>query len=224
MIPTSLFASEPWAAGLVQRVEAEAKRHLEDNEDGHDWDHTRRVRRNALRIAEQEPADTLVVEVAALLHDIGRPAESRDHGKTDHAILGAQMARELLPTLGVTSPDFIDHVANCIASHRYRRRDGVPPPASIEARVVFDADKLDSLGAIGVGRAFHFAGKIGARVHNTAEEALTSPSYSRQDSAYREFLVKLRFLKDAMLTDAGREIALHRHQFMTDFFTELNLE
>ncbi|MBR0460310.1 MAG: HD domain-containing protein [Victivallales bacterium] len=209
---------------LLNDLEVVAKRLLIDNQDGHDWDHTLRVRHNARMLAQQENAAPLVVEAAALLHDIARPQESRDHGKTDHAVRGAQMARAILLGLGVQDNAFIEHVAACIATHRYRRREGNAPPATLEARIVYDADKLDSMGAIGVARALHFAGRIGARVHNTAEEALASESYSREDSAYREYLVKLQYLQDAMLTSAGRTLAQQRHQFMKQFFDELNLE
>jgi uncharacterized protein len=83
---------------------------------------------------------------------------------------------------------------------------------------------LDSIGAIGIGRSFHFAGRTGARVHNRAEEALASDSYSREDSAYREYLVKLRKIRERMLTDAGRQLAEKRHAFMVAFFEELNEE
>jgi len=209
---------------LVSAVEKAACSLLADSLDGHDWDHTRRVRLNALSIARSEHADLLVVEVAALLHDIGRPQESHDHGQTDHAALGARMSREILMQLGVTDEAFLARVANCIASHRYRRRSEGLEPSSPEARCLFDADKLDSMGAIGIGRAFHFAGCAGARVHNTAEEALASSSYSHEDTAYREYLVKLRYLKDAMLTSAGRALARQRSDFMDAFFQELVAE
>lgn len=213
-----------WADGLVQRVEEASRKLLADSPACHDWDHTLRVRDNAMRIAEVEHADLLVVEVAALLHDIGRPAELADNGKTDHAVLGAEMSGHLLEELGVPDADFIEHVAACVRTHRYRARSPENRPATLEAMVIFDADKLDGIGAIGIARSFHFAGRIGARVHNSAEEALSDSSYSRQDSAYREYLVKLRYLKDGMLTAAGRAYALQRHEFMVAFFDQLNAE
>ena len=94
----------------------------------------------------------------------------------------------------------------------------------MEARVLFDADKLDSLGAVGLARAFHFAGKTGARVHNTRDEALGGESYGREDSAYREYLVKLRHLPEGMLTASGRRVARERDLFMQEFFQELDKE
>ena len=183
-----------------------------------------RVRRNAMRLAKSEGADLLVVEAAALLHDIGRPAELADCGRTCHAELGAQMVREKLPEFGIDDAEFIEHVASCVLTHRYRRRNPERFPKTIEAKVIFDADKLDGIGAIGLARSFHFAGRIGAKIHNREAEALSEGSYSREDSAYREYLVKLRHVKDNLLTESGRTIASDRHRFMEEFFDELNCE
>lgn len=189
----------------------------------HGWDHTVRVWHNARHLAAVEGADAAVVAYAAMLHDVGRIEEFADAGKTCHAELGAARAPAILADLGLGEPEFVSHVVACIQSHRYRRRDQ-EPPRTLEARIVFDADKLDSMGAVGVGRAFHFAGRVGARVHNTREEALASESYSLQDTAYREFLVKMQHLQSAMLTPEGRRMAADRHQFMSAFFERLNRE
>ncbi len=189
----------------------------------HGWDHTERVLRNARHLAQVEHARLAVVEYAALLHDIGRATEFADQGKTCHAQIGAELLPAILHEIGVENPEFIRHVTDCVLTHRYRKRQD-RPPQTLEARIVFDADKLDSMGAIGLGRAFHFAGRVGARVHNTRQEALAAESYSEQDTAYREFLVKLQFLHDEMLTGEGRRMAEERHRFMTDFFARLNRE
>jgi uncharacterized protein len=77
---------------------------------------------------------------------------------------------------------------------------------------------------VGVGRAFHFAGRIGAKLHNTEKEALGSKSYSSEDSAYREYLAKLRHIHGKMLTRTGRKIARQRSDFMHKFFKQLNAE
>ena len=90
--------------------------------------------------------------------------------------------------------------------------------------IVFDADKLDSLGAAGIGRAFLFAGRENARLHNTAAEALAAEAYSKEDTAYREYLVKLRYLPRKMRSEAGRKIAVERAAFMADFFERLDKE
>lgn len=208
---------------LIRRIEEVVSEMLLSSPACHDWEHTCRVRDNAMHIAREEGADLLVVELAALLHDIGRPAELTDHGKTDHAVLGAAMARSILKEYACSN-ELIEKVSQCVKTHRYRKRSLEGIPSSLEAKCVFDADKLDSIGAIGIGRAFHFAGRTGAKIHNTEEEALSSESYSREDTAYREYLVKLRHVKDNMLTDAGRNMAHQRHDFMAAFFDELNAE
>jgi len=210
------------ARGLLLRLEAEVRRRLETTPACHDWDHTHRVRVNARQLLRAEGADPLVVEAAALLHDLGRAVEMGDQGKTCHAELGAQLVPELLRDLGVTDAALIRRVADCVRTHRYRARRG--PPASLEAKVVYDADKLDSIGAVGIGRAFHFAGRIGARLHNHAAEAITATSYSREDTAYREYLVKLRLVQARLLTATGRRLAEQRHRFMERFFRRLAAE
>ena len=217
-------ADDAWKENLVPLVESRVKELLLASPACHDWDHTQRVRFLALRLAAAEGADALIVEVGALLHDIGRPAELADQGRTCHAALGGRLARDVLVALGVESSPFVTAVVDCVRCHRHRRRDADASPETLEAKVVYDADKLDSMGAIGIGRSFHFAGRIGARVHNTAAEALGDQSYGREDSAYREYLVKLRFLKDKMMTASGARLATRRHHVMAEFFAELDRE
>ena len=188
----------------------------------HDFAHTLRVLKNARLLLKTEPgADAFTVEVAALLHDIARPDELVESGKCCHAKLGAQKAVQILHELGCTDEAFIQHVSDCVRTHRYRGKDA---PVTLEAKIVYDADKLDSVGAIGIARAFHFAGRIGAAIHNTEETALNSESYSDQDSAYREYLVKLRHLHQKMLTKSGKILAEDRDIFMREFFDQLNKE
>ena len=116
---------------------------------------------------------------------------------------------------------FADRIVAAVRTHRYRDDNA---PQTLEEKIVYDADKLDSLGAAGIGRAFLFAGKFGARLHNTEQEALNSEAYSKEDTAYREYLVKLRYLPDAMLTAPGKRIASERISFMREFFDRLNQE
>ena len=188
---------------------------------GHDWDHTCRVMRNAEKLLEEEPeADRETVLFAALLHDCARPEEHASRGKVCHARKGAELAAELMKARGLP-PEFCAAVAEIIRTHRYRTgaRPGTP-----EGRIVFDADKLDSLGAAGLGRAFLFAGSCGARLHNTEREALGGQPYGPEDTAYREYLVKLRKLPDAMRTQPGKELARERAEFMRLFFDRLDGE
>ncbi|MBR2643027.1 MAG: HD domain-containing protein, partial [Lentisphaeria bacterium] len=187
----------------------------------HDFDHTLRVVRNAEQLCKELPeANLQTVLLAALLHDIARPEEDQSKGAIDHAAQGAAMVPELLNPFDLP-PELVNHIADIVRTHRYR---GTDRPATLEAEIVYDADKLDSLGAVGIGRAFLFAGKTGARLHNDARTALTSQAYSVEDTAYREYLVKLRKLPEAMLTRPAWLLARKRADFMKQFFMVLDNE
>lgn len=206
---------------LWQTFEGIVKAKLTNAPGCHDYAHTLRVLHNAELLLQREPdADSFVVRTAALFHDFARPEELASNGKQDHAQLGADLVRIELEQLDC-EPDFVDHVTSCIRTHRYR---GKLIPETLEAKIVYDADKLDSTGAFGIARAFHFAGRIGACLHNTAEEAVNSDAYEKNDSAYREYLVKLRHLPEKMLTESGRKLAKERAVFMDEFFSRLNNE
>ena len=147
----------------------------------HDFDHTLRVVRNAMQLCKKLPeANRQTVLLAALLHDIARAEEDASKGAADHAELGAAMVPELLTPYDLPQEQ-VAHIAEAVRTHRYRGGDR---PATLEAEIVYDADKLDSLGAVGIGRAFLFAGKEGARLHNDARTALASEAYSVEDTAY----------------------------------------
>ena len=187
----------------------------------HDWEHTLRVLNNAKIIAKKEKkCDMSVVEIGALFHDVARADEFAIKGKICHAKKGAKLTEEILKEDGLTE-DLIAKVVRCVRCHRYR---GNETPVSIEEKIIYDADKLDSLGAVGIGRAFLFAGKIGAKVHNTSKEAINSKAYSENDTAYREFLVKLKYLPSKMMTVSGKKIAQKRLEYMKKFFKKLNEE
>ena len=187
----------------------------------HGFDHVCRVMRNAEQLLTFHPqADKEVVMLAALLHDIARPEEEASRGKVCHAVLGAEMVPGFLRKNGFPE-ELVAPVSMAVKTHRFR---GKNEPQSLEADLIFDADKLDSLGAAGIGRAFLFAGRENARLHNTAEEALSSEAYSKEDTAYREYLVKLRYLPRKMRSEAGRKMAVKRAAFMADFFEQLDSE
>ena len=208
------------APALLSRVREEAGAFFRSARGSHDGDHTERVRRLCLRIGRKEKADLGVLELAALLHDIGRAEEDRSRGRVCHARSGAALARSILADHGV-DPAVVRAVVEAIRTHRFRR-GGVP--RTLEARVLFDADKLDSIGAVGIGRAFLFAGEVGARLHDKAIDVRRTKPYTREDTAYREYLVKLSRVRDRMTTREGRRIAAERHRYMAAFFARLNKE
>ena len=203
-----------------RRIEAGARELMKEALPSHGWDHVERVRRLARRIGAAEGADETVVELAAILHDTGRLEEDRSKGEICHAQVSEKIAREILTGEGFGNT-LIDKVCHCILTHRFRKER---TPETVEAKVLFDADKLDSIGATGIARAFLFAGEVGAILHNPEVAPEQTSAYGPGDSAWREFCVKLKFVKDRLQTEEGRKIAAERHTYMERFFEILNKE
>ena len=186
----------------------------------HDWDHTERVYRLCMHIGRAEGADSEVLAVAAFLHDVGRSYEDESKGTICHAEKGAEIAKTLLVNYPL-SDEKKQNIVHCIGSHRFR---GNNAPETLEAKTLFDADKLDSIGAIGIGRAFLFAGEVGAKLHNPQADLRSTRPYTEEDTGYREFKLKLSKIKDRMLTAEGKRLAEERHAFMEGFFERLQQE
>ncbi|MBW1799548.1 MAG: HD domain-containing protein [Deltaproteobacteria bacterium] len=167
-----------------------------------------------MRIGKIEHADLEVLSVAAYLHDVGRSRQDESKGQVCHAEAGAIMATELLADYPIAEEQRVN-ILNCIRSHRFR---GGCSPQTLEARVLYDADKLDAIGAIGIGRAFLFAGEVGARLHTPHVNPEDTRPYTPEDTGYREYRLKLSRIKDKMLTTEGRRLAEERHHFMEVFF------
>jgi len=198
----------------LDRIKTFAEKQFENALGSHDWDHTLRVCDLCRRIGKAENANMDVLIAAAYLHDIGRCYQDRSNGKICHAEKGASMAEPMLKTLHMKDRNR-KNIVHCIKSHRFR---GNNRPETLEARVLFDADKLDSIGAVGVARAFLFAGEVGARLHNPDMDIENTKPYSKDDTGFREYRVKLSKIKDRILTDEGKKIADERHAFMEAFF------
>lgn len=208
------------------KVKEEIKRQYYTDVDGsHTFDHIERVYNLCVLIAKtEENIDNNVLGLAALLHDIGRKYEGESRGKLNHAEKGAVLAQEFLEGYGLEKQK-IDSITHCIKSHRFRNNIYQDiSPQTIEAKILFDADKLDAIGAVGIGRAFLFAGKIGAKLHDPNIDINNTKEYTEEDTAYREFAVKLSKIEDKLYTKKGRKLAENRHKFMVDFFDRLNRE
>jgi uncharacterized protein len=184
----------------------------------HDFDHVLRVMAMADRIAQAEGANREIVQAAALLHDIGL-----EEGRAGHETSAAKRAAEILREQGYTE-DACHAVAHAIESHRFRSG---PVPQTLEAQVLFDADKLDAIGAIGVARAFAFGAHRGQKLWG-----IVPPDYAdqpggadpRQHTAVHEFHVKLSKIKERLFTATGKQIAAERHAFMVKFYEQLDQE
>jgi len=183
-------------------------RPLYQNDSAHNFDHVLRVLATAERIGQIEGANMPILRTAVLLHDIAR-AEQERTGK-EHAAEGARQAREILRDY---PPEFIDAVAHAIATHRFRVDT---PPSTLEAKILYDADKLDSIGAVGMARAFAYGGH-----HNQPLWVEDNQGVHTTLQEYRHKLVKL---KDKLFTDTARQIAMGRHQFMIQFVEQMSAE
>ena len=205
---------------IIEAAVRFAKDKMKNLRPSHGWDHVQRVIALSERIAKTEDADGFVVKVSAILHDIAREIEDDNGGEICHAELGSRMAYEFLLTRGLNEHSS-GRIALCIKTHRFRNNDA---PDSIESKILYDADKLDSIGAVGIGRAFLFSGEIGAKLHNLNIDVTSTDAYSEEDTAYREYIVKLQHVKEKMLTAEGRKLAKGRHIFMVEFFDHIKAE
>ncbi|MEN6480214.1 MAG: HD domain-containing protein [Anaerolineales bacterium] len=195
-----------------------------DHDSAHGFDHVLRVWRLAMHIACEEGADLAVVNDAALLHDVGRAQQAASGG--DHAAISAEAAALLLAEAPASHREA---VCQAIREHRFRSDQR---PSTLASQVLFDADKLDAIGAIGVARAYAIAGAwhqhLWADV--SSEFAARTPGAGVDDldndehTPVHEFEFKLRRLADLVVTDTARRMAAERHAFMSAFFARLARE
>jgi len=204
----------------VNRIKELTEKQFEGARGSHDLEHTLRVYRLCRHIGIIEEVDMEVLLVAAYLHDIGRCYQDASNGTVCHAEKGAQMAWPIIQELPLTGKQK-KNIIHCIRTHRYR---GNHAPETPEAKVLFDADKLDAIGAVGVARAYLFAGELGAMLHNPDVEPEEVKPYSKDDTGFREYKVKLCKIKDRILTDEGKRMAKERHAFMEEFFKRFQEE
>ena len=202
----------------------QARRHYAGEDPVHGFSHVLRVLLLARHIGPLEGADMEVLEAAALLHDVARPDEVG--GVNCHAALGAERARQILAKHPAGK---VDQVAEAIRTHRFR--DHVAP-STLEGRILYDADKLDSIGAIGVARAYAYGGQHGQALwaEVSAEYAGRGRAAGQGDATRgghtpaHEFAFKLSRIKDTLFTETARRMAEERHRFMSDFYDRLAKE
>ncbi len=214
---------------IIKRVEKEL------SSSAHDLEHTFRVLKLAKKIAEEEgKADMEVIELAALLHDIARVREDNDKtGNIDHAVSGAEMARKILSELAYPKRT-IDAVCHSIRTHRFR---GENVPKTLEAKILFDADKLDAIGAVGIARAYMIAGERGEPLYRDVpdldaykKENLVGGKLSgrikdiSKHSVNIEYETKFKRIPERLFTNTAKKIAKERLEFMDNFFKRLKKE
>ena len=189
---------------------------------GHDWWHIYRVWNLAKHIAGQEGANLMVVELAALLHDI---ADWKFHDGDENK--GPQMAEQFLAANHVERR-VIDPVIEIVASISYKGA-GVPTPMkTLEGKVVQDADRLDAIGALGIARTFAYGGYKNRLIYHPEEKPVLHQSFEdykkNQGHTINHFYEKLLLLKDRMNTASGKRLAEARHQFMQTYLDQFYKE
>ena len=209
------------------RLTEETMEHEGSEDAAHDYDHIVRVMALAETIQAREGGDLPTIWAAVALHDIGQARERRSGG--DHAQIGAEMAANLLT--GTRFPqEAIAIVQQAIRDHRMT---GNGVPQSLEGRILYDADKIDGLGAVGIGRLYCITGRYNQKVYTPLPAGIVEPvdpllvRQLRRRPDYSpsiEFRLLFGNLPERMATETGRELARERYEYMTGFFTRLQLE
>ena len=207
---------------FIKKTAAFVRATLKHAEGGHDWWHIYRVWNNAKLIAQTEQANTLVVELAALLHDI---ADSKFHNGDEE--IGPETAGAFLRSIKVDE-DIVGHVQQIIRHISFKSGFDRAAFHSTELAIVQDADRLDAIGAIGIARAFSYGGFKGREIYDPT----IKPNLNMTKAAYKNstaptinhFYEKLLLLKDKMNTQTGKNLAAQRHTFMESFLKQFYSE
>jgi uncharacterized protein len=221
---------------IYMNVEEKHKKIIEIVQDkltcsAHNLDHVFRVYNLCLLLAKYEKnVDLEILIPAALLHDIARVEESKDKtGEIDHAVLGSIVTENILKKLEYEE-EKIEKIKHCIIAHRFRTGN---EPNTIEAKILFDSDKLDVIGASGIARTFMLAGQFGQRLtvneplndylkFNTVENGRLKDV--SKHTPFIEYEVKFKKIPDKLYTEKAREIGKERLKFMDEYFTRLKSE
>lgn len=205
---------------IIWQTEKWVKEKLAHDHSGHDWEHIRRVRDNALYIASVEGGDLLVIELAALLHDV-----VDDKIVTDVESAYQELEKWLYAQgIALTAAEQIIHIISTMSFKGGNR----PPMSTLEGKVVQDADRLDAIGAIGIARTFMYAGSKGHAMYDkevAVREMMTEKEYRQgKSTAVHHFYEKLLKLKDLMNTDTAKRLAEERHEYMEHFLQQFMKE
>ncbi|MEW6086179.1 MAG: HD domain-containing protein [Chloroflexota bacterium] len=202
---------------IIQKTADYIKREFSDDSSGHDWWHIYRVWQTALHICEHEKADTFIVQLAALLHDLDDWKFNDSEDETPHR------AKGWLDSLSV-DPAATDAVCNIIKHISYKGAGVENKMDSREGFIVQDADRLDAIGAIGIARAFAYGGYKNRPLYNpdsSPQLHQTFEQYKNSNSdTINHFHEKLLLLKDKMNTAAAKRIAEQRHEVMVQFLNQ----
>jgi uncharacterized protein len=202
---------------ILQKTAEYIQQEFSDDSSGHDWWHIYRVWKNAVTICEQEGADSFIVQLAALLHDLD------DWKFNDSGDETPLRAKAWLDSLSI-DPSITDAVCRIITHISYKGAGVQNKMDSLEGFIVQDADRLDAIGAIGIARAFAYGGYKNRPLYDPASPPQmhqTFDEYKNSKSAtINHFYEKLLLLKDMMNTAAARRIAEQRHDMMVKFLDQ----
>ncbi len=207
---------------LINNTIQLVKEKLEGVESGHDWFHIERVWKLSLYIQKREGGNKLIIELAALLHDIADP---KFHNGDE--TIATKIVTDFLTGQNVDS-DTINKVIFIIENMSFKNRKEAPKDLPLELKIVQDADRLDAIGAIGIARTFNFGGfknnlmfhpDIKPKINQSKEEYKKS-----NGTTINHFYEKLLLLKDLLNTNTAKEIAEERHQFMLQFLDQFYKE
>jgi len=184
----------------------------------HDKEHVYRVLYTALDIAqEEEKVDYDLLITACLLHDIGRK-EQFENPKCCHAQVGAQKAYDFLISHSFEVA-FAEKVRDCIKTHRYRKNN---LPQTIEAQILFDADKIDVCGAIGIARTLVYKGRMEEPLYSLdINRRVSDGSSDDTPSFFQEYKYKLETIYDHFFTKRGAELAKERQGAAVAFYNSM---
>ena len=191
---------------VIQKAMGFSRKIFEGDSGGHDFDHTMRVYRMAVHLAQQEGADTEIVALSALLHDVD------DRKLSPETCENMGNARNFLHSHEV-DPEKIEKILRIISQVSF---SGGKIPDSLEGKCVQDADRLDAMGAVGIARTFAYGGSKGRRIHDPAGEDKTT--------SVQHFYDKLLRLEGLMNTETGRKLAKDRHVYMEEFLRRFYAE
>ena len=203
-------------------IEIEAHMLNQMRDSAHDKHHIYRVLNTALDIADfmQDIKDIDVLLAACLLHDIGRERQFANPGLC-HAQIGGNMACDFLLSRKWPKAKAA-HVKECISSHRYR---GDNPPQSIEAKILFDADKLDATGAMGIARTLFYNGQVQEPLYILDQVGnIVTDGDEKTSSFIQEYNYKLKNVYESFCTERAKEIALARQKTAIEFYNGLFAE
>lgn len=210
-------------ASIIGQTRNYIQRLFEGEGTGHDYLHIERVVTNALQIQKTEGGDRFIVEMGALLHDVG---DHKLFEESPRELIGAYLG-EL--DLGSDQQEAIISIAEQVS---FKGKQQKEKPDSLEGEIVQDADRLDAIGAIGIARTFTYGGSVNQPIFDPKSNPTEHKSFEeykeQRSTTINHFYEKLLLLKDRMNTATGKKLAAERHKFMIDFlnqfYSELDIE